>query len=142
MGVQVSFSYSSFVAQFPTFGYLTSDQVQNYWTMATGFVHNDGGGLVCSQSIQSALLNLATAHLCQLFAPTAQGQAASPLVGRISNASEGSVSIATEMQMPAGTAQWWNQSPYGAAAWEMMKPYRTMRYIPGPQRWFNPWPVQ
>lgn len=142
MGVQVSFSYPAFVAQFPAFGYLTSDQVQNYWTMATTFVRNDGGGPVNNATVQSMLLGFATAHLCQLFAPTAQGQAASPLVGRISNASEGSVSVATEMQMPAGTAQWWNQTQYGASFWEASKSFRTMRYIPGPQRWFNPWPVQ
>lgn len=142
MGVVVAYSYAAFVAQFPVFDYLSSSQVQTYWNIATQYVRNDGGGPVCDASTQTNLLNLTTAHLLQLFAPTADGQPASTIVGRINSASEGSVSVGTQMDMPAGTAQWWNQTPFGAAAWEAMKPYRTMRYVPGPRRWFNPWPFQ
>jgi hypothetical protein len=61
------------------------------------------------------------------------------LVGRLNTATEGSVSVGTEMpgNMPASSA-WWTQTKYGFLWWQMTKPYRTMRYIPGPQRYFGP----
>ena len=142
MGVVVSFSYSSFVAAFPVFSYLSEGQVQTYWNLATQYCRNDGGGPVCDATSQTNFLNLLTAHLCQLFAPTALNQNPSTIVGRISNASEGSVSVATQNEYPPGTSQWYQQTPYGSAAWEAMKPYRTMRYVPGYVRRMSPWPYQ
>lgn len=141
MGVVVQFSYVNFVAQFPALAYLTSSQVQTQWNLATNYVRNDGGGPVISASVQSNLINLAAAHLCQLFMPPATGGSASTLVGRINSASEGSVSVGAEMNSPQAAA-WWITTVYGAAFWEASKQYRTMRYLPGPRRWMNPWPMQ
>lgn len=141
MGVVVSFNYSTWVALFPQFAYLSQAQATQYFNLATQYVRNDGGGPVCTAAQQSALLNLVTAHLAQIFAPTAAGGAPPNIVGRISSASEGSVSVSTENQYPPGTAQWWQQTPAGSAAWEMMKPYRTMRMIVGPVYNPDPFPV-
>ena len=75
-----------------------------------------------------------TAHIAQLNSGTA-AQAASPLVGRITNATQGSVSVATsgDMGEPAsGSAAWFQQTKYGAAYWQASMPYRKGgRYNPG-----------
>jgi hypothetical protein len=138
MGVAVSFDYATWVALFPQFAYLSQNQATGYFELAGQFCRNDGGGPVSSAAIQSNLMLLATAHVAQLFAPTSGGQAPPTIVGRISNASEGSVSVATQYDAPQAAA-WWLQTPYGAAWWESTRVYRTMRYVPGPQRRFN-WP--
>jgi hypothetical protein len=62
--------------------------------------------------------------------------------GRISSASEGSVSAAFDMNVPPGSAQWWAQTKYGSDYWLAMAPYRTMQYRPGPRRVFSRWPVR
>jgi len=75
-------------------------------------------------------------------APTiSNGQSvpASPLVGRISNATEGSVNATTEMSYPAGSAQWFNQTRYGAEAYGGMAQFRSMLYVPGPVPPYNPY---
>jgi hypothetical protein len=70
------------------------------------------------------------------------GQQASPLVGRIDNASEGSVAVATQNDYPPGTPQWFQQTKYGSDYWAASAPFRTMRYRPPHhRRIFNPWPL-
>ena len=132
-----------------------------YFDLATTFCRNDGGGPVgagvggcgglfsffsspttsaAATQLQTNMLNLLTAHLAQLFAPLPTGQPASGLVGRITSASEGSVSVSAEF--PASpAAAWFLQTAYGAAFWQMSAPFRTARYLPGPQRVNNPWPI-
>lgn len=140
MGVIVQFDYPSWIALFPQFNYLGPTQVTAYFNLATAFNRNDGGGPVTSPQLQSTLLNLATAHLVQLFAPKADGQAPAPIVGRINSASQGSVSVGAEMPSTPNAA-WWNQTPFGAAYWQVSAPFRTMRYLPGPFKPVEPWPV-
>lgn len=53
------------------------------------------------------------------------------LVGRISSASEGSVSVSVENPGNNDSSWWYMQSPYGADYWQATAPYRTMRYYPG-----------
>lgn len=78
------------------------------------------------------LLNMATAHIAALNSPL-NGQASSPLVGRITNASEGSVSVQTQFDVPPGSAQWWAQTKYGAAFYAATAQFRVMQYFPGPE---------
>lgn len=142
MGVVVTFNPTAWKSAFGQFSYLTDAQAQTYFDLATGICRNDGGGPVCTATIQTALLNMLTAHLAQLFAPSPTGQQPSPtIVGRISSASEGSVSVSTENQYPPGSAQWYQQTQYGSTFWIMSAPYRTAHYIPGPVRISDPFPV-
>jgi hypothetical protein len=98
--------------------------------------------------VRAALLNMLVAHLAQLNLPAGGGDgsaggtnaaAPSPLVGRITNATEGSVSVQTQMDLPLGSAQWFNQTPYGAQFWAATAAYRTMRYVPIPPRDMDPY---
>lgn len=123
MGAIATFSKADFDLQYPEFAYLSSGQIQTYWTIGQQYMINDGSGPVQDTATQAILLNLVTAHICQLFAPQANGQASSQLVGRITNASEGSVSVAVEFKGPVN-AQWFQQTKYGAAWWEATKKYR------------------
>jgi hypothetical protein len=142
MGVQVSFNYVNWIQRYPEFATIDPSLINQYFTEATIFHRNDGGGPVRDTAQQTVLLNMVTAHICALNAPTSSGQPNPTLVGRISNASEGSVSVAADMDLPPGSAQWWNQTKYGAAYWVSSAPFRTFRYrVPWPRN-FNPWPFQ
>lgn len=134
MGVSVAFSYSAWVALFPEFASpggttpVTSDQAQLYFGLATGFFRNDGGGPVRSAEVQTRLLNLLVAHIAKIMVGP-QGQAG--LVGRISDASEGSVHVGVEMpsNMSAASA-WFTQTQYGLMFWQLSAVYRTGFYLP------------
>lgn len=144
MGVIVTFDYPTWVQLFPNFAYITQPQAQLYFGIATQLHRNDGGGPVTDNQTQSNLLNLLTAHIAQLFAPAPNGTTGrdASIVGRITNASEGSVSVATEMPMPTNpSSAWFLQTQYGALYWTASAPFRTMRYIPGRPKPNNPWPI-
>lgn len=141
MGVIVTFDPAAFLLIFPQFSNLGTPVLNTYFDVATTFVRNDGCGPVTSVQMQTQLLNFATAHLLKLFATQADGQSPSEIVGRINNASQGSVSVGAEMLVPPGSAQWWNQTSFGATFWLLSAPFRTMRYMPGPAKPVAPWPV-
>lgn len=129
MGVIVAFDYNSFTARYPEFIPVPQMLVQAYWTEATIYCRNDGGGPIQDAASQGILLNMLTAHICKLNAAI-NGIESPQTVGRISNATEGSVSVGLAYEMP-GTAAWYAQTKYGAAYWAATAPYRTMRYLPG-----------
>lgn len=138
MGVQITFDYANWAQVYPQFSCLTQVQVtQGALPLAEMYCRNDGGGPVSSAANQTTLLGLMVAHVCQLLYG-ADGKAASPLVGRISSATEGSVSVQTDFPSTPTNA-WFLQTTYGAAYWQATAAYRTMRYLPGPRRVFNPW---
>ncbi len=137
MGVVVAFNYQGFITAFPEFNYLSSAQVLNYFTLATSFCRNDGCGPVNDPNMQSTLLNMLTAHIAQMFAPTASGQNAPQTVGRIANASEGSVSVQLQFDAPP-TASWYIQTKYGAMYWQATAQFRTMHYRSPPNRVIDP----
>jgi hypothetical protein len=148
MGVIVTFNYASWIACFPEFTNVTQDAAACYFNLATLYNRNDGGGPVCDATVQSELLNLMTAHIAWLYSPQLNGQPntagttpASPLVGRINTATEGSVSVGAELDMPAGIPQFYAQTKYGLAWWVATAAYRTFRYLPGlrSRRVFNPY---
>ena len=143
MGVQVVFSYAAWAALFPEFNPgspgiapagsipVTSAQATQYFLMATMVHRNDGGGPVYDAATQSNLLNLLTAHMAALMATPAGASSASPLVGRISQAAEGSVNVTTDLptNMPMASG-FFVQTKYGFMYWTASQPFRTARYLP------------
>jgi hypothetical protein len=107
-------------------------QAQAYWYEATLYCDNTPQSLIRDVRQREVLLGMVTAHIAALRAPL-NGQPSSPLVGRISSATQGSVSVQTQFDVPAGSAQWFAQTKYGAAYWQATTQYRSMRYVPGPQ---------
>lgn len=133
----VAFNYAAWVQRYPEFAGVGQALAQAYF---------DEAGLYCANSITNpalsvlpTLLNMLTAHIAWLNAPrngfgqpANNGAPAPPLVGRISSATEGSVSVQTDNQYEPGTPQWYQQSRYGAAYWAATAGYRTAHYIANP----------
>lgn len=138
MGVIVSPNYAAFIARYPEFASpggaqpVSADLYAVYFNEATLYQANNGAGPVRDSGVAITLLNMLVAHIASLNAASASGAAASGVVGRVSNASEGSVTIGTDNQYPPGTPQWYQQTKYGAAWWAATAQFRTMRYRPGP----------
>jgi Protein of unknown function (DUF4054) len=123
VGVIVQFDPAAWKARYPEFSAVSDATAQGYFAEACVYHANDGGGPVKSSATQAVLLNMATAHIAARYAANA-----SPLVGRITTAGEGSVSVSTALEVPAGSAQWWAQTKYGLDYWQATASYRTMQY--------------
>jgi len=137
----VAFNYGSWAIRYPELSsYVPQPLAQAYFNEAQLYCDNTDTSPVKDDSVngvRSMLLNMITAHIAALNAPIG-GQPASPLVGRINSATEGSVSVQTQYadQTP-GTMAWFVQTKYGAAFWEASAGYRCMKYTPGPRRIFE-----
>lgn len=135
------FSYNAWVTRFPEFSAVSAGLAQMFFNEAAIVWRNNGTSPCTNQSgAQPIIMNLLTAHIAALYAQSqnmaapGEPQDANTPVGRISNASEGSVSVATDLGVnpsPNATQAWLNQTKYGFQAWSMMSTYRTMRYVPG-----------
>lgn len=133
-GVAV-FNSALFLARYPEFGSVNTDLLQNYFYEAQLYLNNTPCSIVCDVFIRLVLLNMLTAHIAFLGgALTADGQPRP--VGRVSQATEGSVSATFEYTTPmaAGSGPWFNQTAYGAAFWQATTCYRGMHYSPQPTR--------
>lgn len=136
----VVFNYTAWVARYPEFSAVGQPLAQAYFDEATLYFANCGWTASLPQA--PTLLNMLTAHLAWLYAPrdlngnpSATGQAASPLVGRISTASEGSVSVSTELNASGSPSEsFFTQTKYGFSFWQATAQFRTMRYSPRPTR--------
>jgi Protein of unknown function (DUF4054) len=151
----VTFNFATFVATFPEFSALTSGQAQGYFNRATGsIVGNSTTNPIFNDGNLPYLVYLVTAHVAWLNCPkdangnpAATGAPASPLVGRISNASEGSVSVQTEWPLDGSSSaqeKYLAQTKYGVEYWAATSQYRTAQYAARPTivvggRFRNPW---
>lgn len=151
MGAIATFDYAVWVAMFPEFAACTPAQGQAWWNTAQLFFANDGTGPVQSPTDQQTYLNWLTAHVAWLRAPrdpagnpAAAGAPPPATVGRISNASEGSVSVAVEWPASGNPSEaWYVQTQYGATFWQLTAGFRTFRYSARPTPWPAPgrgWP--
>jgi hypothetical protein len=137
MGVHVEFDYDAWVALFPEFSEVSAAQASSYFALATIYHRNDGIGPVEDATAQAMYLNLMTAHIAQVF-QTENGQSVSEMVGRITSATQGSVTLSTDGTGFERVDPWLAQTKYWLSYWYAMKPYWTFRYIPGPRRFFGP----
>lgn len=127
----VVFNSSAFIARYPEFAMVNPTVLQMYFDEATVYCNNTDGSLITEIPIRTIILNAVTAHVAQLATQASAGNAG--LVGRIGNATEGSVSVGTVYAAPSpGSRPWFDQTTYGASAWVMMSPYRRALYIPPP----------
>lgn len=135
----VTFDYETWILRYPEFTAVSEPLAQEYFNEAGLYCTNDTCNTAFPAGVLGTFLNMLTAHIAWLNAPrdaqgnpATTGQPASPIVGRINTASEGSVSVGSENLYPPGSAQWYQQSKYGAAYWAATAPYRTMRYAAQP----------
>ncbi|MGZ9981549.1 DUF4054 domain-containing protein [Bordetella bronchiseptica] len=127
----VVFDPDEFKLIYPSFSTLTDPQLAHAFRMATLYLSNKEDSRVCDLDERKVLLYLLTAHVAALTYGE-NGQGPRPLVGRISSATEGSVSVSAEYNVAPGSAQWYAQTGYGAQYWEATAKYRVGRYRPAP----------
>lgn len=127
----VTFDFGIWSARYPELiaAGVTRPVADQYFFEAQLYCDNTPQSPVQNLIQRAVLLGMVTAHIAALNAPL-NGQPSSPLVGRISGATQGSVSVQTEYQTP-GNAAWFTQTKYGAAFWQATAQFRTMHYVPG-----------
>ena len=117
--------------RYPEFSAVSSGLLADYYAEAGDYLNNTGLSPISDPLKQARIMNMITAHIAALYSGVG-GAAPSGLVGRVSDATEGSVHVSADMGVPAvGTQAWFQQTRYGASAWAAMAPYRRGRYIPG-----------
>jgi hypothetical protein len=135
----VVFDYAMWALRYPELANSVSQPLaQMYFNEAGLCCDNSDTSPIVDLTARVMLLNMATAHIAALNA-TLNGKPSSPIVGRISDATEGTVSVSTENLYQRGTAQWWQQTKYGAQWWQATGQYRRGRLFPGAVRNFDPY---
>jgi len=135
----VVFDQTAFLAAYPQFSNFTA-ALQGNFNLATLLLNNTCGSLVCDAPTRQQLLNLLVAHLTTLLNGT-NTAAATGLVGRISGATEGSVSVDTDFGLATTSAYVasLSQTQFGVQFLAMTVQYRTARYVPPVPMNYSPW---
>jgi len=129
----VAFNQAMFVARYPEFATVPTPTLAAYFAEAGIYCNNSATSRVTDQSpggLLNMLLNMLTAHIAALNYGV-NGESPSPLVGRIDDASQGSVHVHADMGAVPNTEAWFAQTKYGIAYWQATVAYRTFRYFPG-----------
>ena len=131
MGFVATYSSTVFAARYPEFASISTTTAPEYFIEAGLYLNNTGLSPVQDAATQLMLMNMLTAHLAELYdASSARGSQA--LVGRISDASEGTVKVTTDkMTASPGVAAWFQQTKYGASFWQATLRYRSLRFVRG-----------
>jgi uncharacterized protein DUF4054 len=143
--VAVVFDYQGWMAAYPEFAAVTQPRAQRFFNEACVYCDNTACSPIADLTQREIYLWMLTAHIAALNGgldpcgeiPAGQGRG---LVGRITNASEGSVSVGTEYPVSGDgpNAAWYNQTPYGANYWVATAQFRTFQYHLGPQPFPEP----
>lgn len=142
----ITFNAATWKQLYPEFVGVTDQMAANYFNRATFLCANSAFNPVIAVTgnpgMLETLLYLLTSHIAWMNAPrgadgmpAATGSPPAQIVGRISSASEGSVSVSADMgDETAGSPSqaWYMQTRYGAEYWAMTAGMRTGRYVPGP----------
>ena len=128
----VVFDPTAFKARYPEFAAVSDATLTACFMEAGLYLSNADNSPVQNLTRRATLFNMLTAHVAYLGGLLSADGMPRP-VGRVSNASEGSVSAGFEYLTP-GTHAWFTQSQYGAAFWQATTSLRGFRYIARPTR--------
>ena len=106
----------------------TDAQLEDYFAMAETFLDNTECSVVKDLGSRKRMLYLLVAHIATL---TGMAEKGNPVVGRISNATEGSVSVSLDYGTMGNNERWYLQTPWGAMYWQLTKRYRSAVYRMG-----------
>jgi hypothetical protein len=136
----VTFDEARFLLRYPEFATYAAAHpgtlLARFDEVVALYINNTVYSTVRDVNTRAVLINYAIAHILYLdgvTATTGQGSTAGN-VGRVSSASEGSVSASLDNGSQPGTAAWWMQSQYGASYWNATASFRTFRYAQAPNR--------
>lgn len=129
------FNLTQFLGRYPEFTALNTAnpaRLPALFQEAGLYLSNTDCSPVSDVVRRGLLLNMLTAHISFLGGDLSADGQARP-VGRMSQASEGSVSASFEGVTPTpGTGPWFAQTQYGAAFWQATSSLRGARYV-GPR---------
>lgn len=106
----------------------TDDQLSMFFVEACMQCNNTDKSIIKNLDERELLLFLLVAHIATLQQRTDSGNEA---VGRIASASEGSVSVSLDNGQTTQSEKWYQQTPYGARYWALIKQYRSFFYVFG-----------
>ncbi|GAN86347.1 DUF4054 domain-containing protein [Komagataeibacter intermedius] len=136
-----TFDYATWSARYPDLAAkIPAALADLYFGEAQLYLDNTECSPVRNIMQRTMLLYMLVAHIAYLNLPTTSGGNGAGLVGRVSNATRGSVSIGTDMGTQPGSAQWFLQTQYGAAFWQATIWLRTARYVHIPRVQRQTWP--
>ena len=119
-----------FHARYPEFANVSDVVLASLFSEAGLYLNNTDGSPVQDVNQRTTLLNMLTAHIAYIGGLLAADGQALP-VGRVSTASEGSVSASFDYTpCTPGSGAWFKQSQYGAAFWPATSYIRSAIYIP------------
>lgn len=149
----VTFDYANWIIWYPDFENVDEPYATScFWRAGMLCQNNSANPVVWNANGDTTqlayFLNLLTCHIVWLNAPqinglpnTSGGTSPSPIVGRISQATEGSVTVAAELPtMPMGSA-YFTQTKWGLEYWQASAAYRQGPYYPAYGRRANSWPL-
>lgn len=126
------FDYGTWILRYPEFQPTVNDVLAElYFTEAQIYLNNTACSLVSDVAQRGVLLNMLVAHIASLAQTSAASGGGAGIVGRINSATQGSVSVGSDLTGIPGSAAWFSQTPYGFAYWQATAAYRTMRYKVG-----------
>ncbi len=127
----VVFVPATFKAAFTEFATVADAALSANFGFAELQLANTCRSRVVNAATREKLLNLLTAHITQLRNGTG-GNAAGGMVGRISEAQEGSVKASADMGTMVYGQAYYMQTQWGAMYWQATAQYRTVVYIAPP----------
>lgn len=125
----VIFNPLLFKRRYQEFNSVDNGLLEMYFAEATLYLNNTDSSRVSDVNQRAMLLNMLTAHIAVMNGTGANEQGASGLVGRVSSASEGSVSVSTDFGPTTNSQAWYSQTTYGAQYWAATASLRTVQYI-------------
>lgn len=129
----VVFDPAAFKARYPEFAAVGGPLLSACFDEAGLYLSNADNSPVQNLTRRAVLLNMLTAHIAALGGALSSDGQPRP-VGRVSSATEGSVSASMEYLAP-GSSAWFAQTQYGAAFWQATTSLRGFRYIAQPTRY-------
>jgi len=128
----VVFDPAAFKARYPEFAAVADATLTACFDEAGLYLSNSDSP-VSSLTRRAILLNMLVAHIGAVGGLISADGQPRP-VGRLASATEGSVSASFANAAP-GSAEWFQQTQYGAAFWQATSNLRGFRYISQPTRY-------
>ena len=122
---------ASFRAMYPEFTNVSDTNLPFLFDQSTDYLNNTDYSLVDDVVKRERLLYMIMAHLVYVRYGDNRGRGGSGMVGRIASATEGSVSVSSDLGPIEFRYAWYTQSPYGMDFWQATKVYRMANYYPG-----------
>lgn len=134
------FDYAAWGLRYPELkGAVGPDLAASYFAEAGLYLDNTDCSPVADVTVRGLLLNMLVSHIAVLSGALEADGKPSGMVGRVSSATEGSVSVSFDTGLAPGTAAWFQQTSYGLSFWQATKPYRMARYVPAQPYLTDPW---